>query len=163
MATGGGGGSASSAPGDSSPPRMSIPGSSATPSVRPKASYGLGLNGKERYRFSCRGNHGRYRIGGKGNSSRRSRTGPRKWDPKVRKFRRTPRKYYRFCKGKGTRKVGGMEKIIGRTSDLTGRDRSKDLGKCGNRRSTWNRSRRVVPNRSLDRRVIARRVANGNK
>ena len=163
LATGSGGSSASSAPGNSPPPRMGTPGSSTMPSVRLKARYGLGLNGKERYRFSCRDNHGRYRIGRKGNSSRRSRTGPRKWDPKVRKFRRTPRKYYRSYKGKGTRKVGSMEKIVGRISNLTRRDRSKDLGGCGNKRSGWNRSRRVVPNRSFDRRVIVGRVANGNK
>ena len=81
LATGGGGDSASPAPWDSPPPRMSTPGSSAMPSVRPKAN-GLGLNGKERYRFSCRDNHGRYRIGRKGNSSRGSRTGPRSGTPR---------------------------------------------------------------------------------
>ena len=128
LATGGGGGSASSAPGSSAPPRMSTPGSPAMPSVRPKAGYGLRLNGKERYGFSSRSNHGRYRIGRKGNSFRESRTGSRKWDPKVRKFRRTPRKYYRSCMGEGTRKVGSIERIIGRVSSLTGRDRSKSLG-----------------------------------
>ena len=65
LATGSGGGSASSTPGSSPLPRMSTPGPSAMPSVRPKAGYGLRLNGKERYGFSSRGNHGRYRIGRK--------------------------------------------------------------------------------------------------
>ena len=40
---------APSASGGSSPPRRSTPGSSAMPSARPKAGYGLRLNGKERY------------------------------------------------------------------------------------------------------------------
>ena len=135
LATGGGGGSASSAPGSSPPPRIGTPGSSAMPSVRPKVGYGLRLNGKERYGFSSRSNHGRYRIGRKRNGFRRSRTGPRKWDPKVRKFRRTPRKYYRSCMGEGTRKVGSIVRIVGRISSLNGRDRSESLGKCKNRRS----------------------------
>ena len=135
LATGGGGGSASSAPGSSPPPRIGTPGSSAMPSVRPKAGYGLRLNGKERYGFSSRSNHGRYRIGRKGNSFRKSRTGPKKWDPKVRKFRRTPRKYYRSCMGEGTRKIGSIERIIGRISSLNRRDRSESLGRCRNRRS----------------------------
>ena len=135
LATGGRGGSASSAPGGSPPPRIGTPGSPAMPSARPKAGYGLRLNGKEGYRFSSRSNHGRYRIGRKGNSFRKSRTGPRKWDPKVRKFRRTPRKYYRSCMGEGTRKIGSIERIIGRISSLNRKDRSDSLGRCGNRRS----------------------------
>ena len=135
LATGGGGGSASSAPGSSPPPRMSTPGSSAMPSVRLKASYGLRLNGKERYGFSSRSNHGRYRIGRKGNSFRESRTGPRKQGPKVRKFRRTPRKYYRSCMREGTRKIGSIERIIGGISSLNRKARSESLGRCRNRRS----------------------------
>ena len=135
LATGGGGGSASSASGSSPPPRIGTPGSSAMPSVRPKAGYELRLNWKERYGFSSRSNHGRYRIGRKGNSFRESRTGPISWDPKVRKFRRTPRKYYRSCMGEGTRKIGSIERIIGRISSLNRRDRSESLGRCRNRRS----------------------------
>ena len=135
LATGGGGGSASSAPGSSPPPRIGTPGSSAMPSVRPKAGYGLRLNGKERYGFSSRSNHGRYRIGRKRNRFRKSRTRPRKWDPKVRKFRRTPRKYYRSCMGEGTRKIGSIERIIGGISIFSRKDRSESLGRCRNRRS----------------------------
>ena len=56
--------------------------------------------------------------------------------------------------GKGTRKVGGIKRIIGRTSNLTGRDTSKGLGRCENRRSGWSRSRRVVANRSVDSRIV---------
>ena len=95
LAAGGGGGPAPSASGSSSPPRMSTPGSSATPSARPRADHGLRLKGKERFGFSSRSNPGRYRIIRNGNSFTKGRTGPRKWDPKIRKFRRTPRKYYR--------------------------------------------------------------------
>ena len=135
LAAGGGGGPAPSASGGSSPPRMSTPGSSAMPSARPRAGHRLRLNRKERYGFSSRSNSGRYRTIRKGNSSRKSRTGPRKWDPKARKFRRTPRKYYRSCMGEGTRKIGRIEKIIWRISGLNRRERSKSLGKGKNRRS----------------------------
>ena len=89
LATGSGCDFASSAPGDSPPPGVGTPESSAAPSVGPKAS-GLGLNGKERYRFSSGDNHGRNGIGRKGNSYRRDGTGPRKWGPKVREFRGPP-------------------------------------------------------------------------
>ena len=135
LATGGGGGPAPSASGGSSPPRRSTPGSSAMPSVRPRVGHGLRLNGKERYGFSSRSNPGRYRTIRKGNSSRKGKTGPRKWDPKAREFKRTPRKYYRSCMGEGTRKIGRIERIIWRISGLNRRERSKSLGKGENRRS----------------------------
>ena len=135
LATGGGGGFASSAPGSSSPPRIGTLGCSATPSVRPKANYGLRPNRKERHGFSSRSNHGRYRIGRKRSSCRKSRTRPREWGPKVRKFRRTPREYYRPCVREGTRKVGSIERIIGRVSSLSRKNRSESLGRCKNRRS----------------------------
>ena len=135
LATSGGGGSASSVPGSPSPPRVSTSGTSTMPSVRPKAGHRLGLKGKEGYGFSSRSNHGRYRIGRRGDSFKESRTGLRKWDPKVRKIRRTPRKYYRYCMGEGTRKVGSIGRIIRRVSSLNRRDRGESLGKGKNRSS----------------------------
>ena len=38
--------------------------------------------------------------------------------------------------GEGTRKVGSIERIIGRISSLSRRDRSESLGRCRNRRSS---------------------------
>ena len=110
------------------------------------------FNNKERYRFSRGDNHGRYGIGRKGSSTRRSGTGPRKWDPKVRKFRGAPRKYYRSCRGDGTRRMRGIKRTIRRVNNLTRGDKSKNWGRCGNSRSRWNGGRRVV----------AGRVTNGN-
>ena len=135
LATGGGGGPAPSASGGSPPPRRSTPGSSATSSMRPRVGHGLRLNGKERYMFSSRSNPGRHKTIRKGSSFRDGRTGPRKWDPKIREFRRTPRKYYRSCMGEGTREIGRIERIIWRISGLNRRERSKSLGKGKNRRS----------------------------
>ena len=103
--------------------------------VGPKTRCGLRSNGKERNGFGGGSNHGRYRIGRKRVSFRKSRTRPRKWDSKIRKFRRTPRKHYRSCLGKRTRKVRAIERIIERTSNLTGRDRSKGLGRFEKGRS----------------------------
>ena len=133
------------------------------PFVGPNIRYRLRSIRRESYGFSNSSNHGRYRIGRKGNSLGKSRTRPREWDSKVGKFRRTSRKYYRSCMGKGTRKVGGIKRIVGRTSTLTGRDRSKGLGRFRNRRSGWSRSRRVVANRSVDSRIVTGRVVSGNK
>ena len=117
------------------PPRVGTSGSPTTSPVGPKTRCRLRSSRKERNGFSSRSNYGRYRIGRKRNSFRKSRTRPRKWDPKIRKFRRTPRKYYGSCLGKRTRKVGGIKRIIERTSNLTGGDGSKGLGRCENGRS----------------------------
>ena len=93
LTAGGGGNSTSSASRDFSPPRGSAPGTSPTPPVVARAGCSVRFKRKEGSRLGSRKN-------------------PRKWGPRVRKVRRTPRKYYGpWLRGRA-RNIGGVERIV---------------------------------------------------
>ena len=135
LTTGGGGDFTSSAPGSSPSPRIGTPGTPATSLEGPRPRGRLTSSRKERNGYSGRSDHGRHRVGRKGNSVRKGGVRSRECGSKVRKVRRTSREYYGTCLREETRRIRDVERSVVRISSGSKKNRSESLGRYGNRKS----------------------------
>ena len=147
LTAGGVGDSISSASGSSSPPRVGTPGISAMTPERTRSRGGLKSRG----------------IGGWGGSVGKGRVRPRECGSKVGIVRRTTRKYYGTWLGKRTRRKGKVGRSVIRISSRSKKNRSESLRRHGNRKSGWDRSRKVVNNRTVTGRIVTGGIASGNR